>query len=197
MKSRPSYIELLARYQPVSLSPTPQSAAVMLILLDQGTDSFEIVLTERAAHLERYAGDFSFPGGMQDEGDTDLYATVTREVEEELNLPAHAYQLIGQLDDFTDRYGHLVRPFVVLMKKTEFEKLHRIAASEIASIYYFSLSKLPAIKDTPALHTITRRRPSYAFTEGQVFVWGLTATILVHLSNILSGESKPLGNPNP
>lgn len=193
MQTLASYLKLLAEYQPVSSLPTPQSAAVMIILLDNNTGSCEIVLTERAAHLDRYAGDFSFPGGIQDENDKDLYVTATREVEEELNLSSHAYQLIGQLDDFSDRDGHLVRPFVTVMKKAEFETQHRISQDEIASIFYFPLSDLSAIKDNPALHTITRRRPSYSYTDGHVFVWGLTATILVHLSNILFSDNKALG----
>lgn len=192
-----SILDTLSRYQPVVLDATPQMAAVMVILLEDGTDTLEIVLTERAPDLPTYAGDFSFPGGMSDADDIDLYFTATREVQEELNIPSGSYQRIAQLDDFMDRYGHLVRPFVTHMNKREFEKHLNISANEIARIYYFPLAKLDAIKDDPKLHAITRRRPSYSYAEGNVFVWGLTAAILVHLSNVIYGKSQSLGKkPN-
>lgn len=188
-----SILKILSHHQPVTLEATPRTAAVMVILLNDGAGSLEIVLTERAPHLLTYAGDFSFPGGMSDAEDKDLYFTATREVQEELNISAHAYQRIAQLDDFHDRFGHLVRPFVTYMSKQDFEKNFRISPDEIARVYYFSLSKLNDLKDNPELHQITRRRPSYSYAEENVFVWGLTAAILVHFSNVVYRESRSLG----
>lgn len=188
-----SILDTLAHYQPIVLAATPQTAAVMVILLDTGMDTLEIVLTERAPNLPTYAGDFSFPGGMSDADDVDLYSTAIREVQEELNLLPVSYQCITQLDDFTDRYGHLVRPFVTHMNKQNFEKYLKISPDEISRVFYFPLSKLGDIVDNPQLHPVTRRRPSYSYTEGDIFVWGLTATILVHLSNIIYGKNQSLG----
>ena len=186
-------LDTLSGYQPVVLPDTPQTAAVMVILLDNGINDLEIVLTERSRQLPTYAGDYSFPGGMSDSTDSDLYTTATREVQEELNITSAAYQRIAQLDDFMDRYGHLVRPFVTHMNKPDFEKNLKISPDEITQIFYFSLSKLDQIKDNPQLHHITKRRPSYSYAQGNVFVWGLTAAILVHLSNIIYNKNQALG----
>ncbi|SRR5579883_2781521 len=183
----------LSDYQPQLLPETEATAAVMIILLIDPAGHLEIVLTKRAETLLTYAGHYSLPGGLRDASDSDLYATATREVQEELFLSSDTYQRIGQLDDFLDRYGRLVRPFVVMMEKETFEKNYKFSADEIDEIYYFSATKLSQIKDDPKLHAITKRRPSYAFSEGDVFIWGLTATILVHLSNIITGENKTVG----
>jgi hypothetical protein len=80
-----------------------------------------------------------------------------------------------------------------LMRKNDFLSMQKQATDEIAGIYYFSLIKATAIQDNPELYGITKRRPSYAYTDNDVFVWGLTASILVHLWNIISGEERALG----
>lgn len=193
MKTNSIILKDLALYKPSLLTPTSPSAAVMVMLLANEENTFEIVLTKRAPTLLTYAGDYSFPGGMRDEGDKDLYATAMREVEEELNIAPHSYQKIGQLDDFQDRFDHLVRPFVTLMEKKHFEKQHKKSDAEITQIYFFPLNHLSQLKDDPALHHLTRRQPSYSYTHEDVFVWGLTAAILVHVFNIISAKNKPFG----
>lgn len=197
MQYHKSIIEKLTKYQPIIMSETAQSSAVMVILLFDENDQLEIVLTKRAPTLLTYAGDYSFPGGMKEYDDSDLYATAVREVEEELSLPPPSYQLIGQLDDFKDRDGLLVRPFITLMQKNDFERLHKHADAEISEVYRFPLAKLDEIRDNPKLHHITKRKPSYSFTDNGVFIWGLTASILVHLLNVITGANHPLGKSIP
>lgn len=186
-------IPLIKQYQPQALPPTKESAAVMVILLIQDNKSPEIVITKRSFHLQTYAGDFSFPGGMRDITDKNLYETAIREVNEELGLSPKNYEHIGQLDDFEDRYENLVRPFVASMRKENFLHHHQIAQDEIDSIYFFPFEDLANIKEDATLTKITRRHPTYAFRQDNILVWGLTATILVHLFNIITGSNKPLG----
>lgn len=193
-------LEKLVNHKPHLLDKTPINAAVMMIILtdEKNNHLLQIVLTKRAATLFAYAGDFSFPGGIYEINDKDLFATATREVNEELGLSKNSYQLIAQLDDFIDRLGHRVRPFVTLMDKTEFIKQLRMAKDEVEQIYYFSFDQLANIQDDPNLYSMTKRRPSYAFHDGDVYVWGLTATILVHVFNIITKQNKPLGKkPSP
>lgn len=185
-------IETIAAYQPVEMALTPRAAAVMVILLADEHKQLEIILTKRAASLP-YAGDYSFPGGMYEDNDIDLYTTAARELMEELNIASDAYKRIGQLDDFNDRFGNLVRPYVILMNKNDFQACYKQSDAEIETVYYFPVSRLRDIKDDPDLYVITRRRPSYSYTDNEVFVWGLTAAILVHLSNIIYQENKSLG----
>src|SRR5437879_5507287 len=123
MKNKNAVLKALAQYQAIVQTETLISAAVLIILLfNNDNNELEIVLTKRAANLQTYAGDYSFPGGLRDLTDKDLYHTATREAEEELSLPPDSYQYISQLDDFMSHDGHLIRPFVVAMKKSDFEK---------------------------------------------------------------------------
>lgn len=192
MQNTKSIIDALTKYQPHLMNETKPSAAVMVILLIDEYENIDIILTKRTATLT-YAGDYSFPGGMRGSEDKNLYATAMREIKEELNLPDNSYQLIGQLDDFKDRFGHLVRPFITMMQKNDFEKLYQLSTAEISNIYHFPLNKLDEIADNPFLYDITKRHPCYSFSEGDVFIWGLTASILVHVLNIITGVNKPLG----
>lgn len=188
---RENILKSLSQYKGVKLNETPLSAAVLIILLYDTNNNLEIVLTKRASDLPTYAGHYSFPGGMRDANDIDLFATAKREVQEELNLSPNSYQYVGNLDDFMSHDGHLVRPFVVEMKKSSFIKWHKKSDQEIEEIYYFNFKKLEEIKDEPRLYPITTRRPSYAFSEGRVFIWGLTAVILVHLLQVSTEVSIP------
>lgn len=187
-------IDNILKYTPVPLRETPQAAAVMILMLTSDYEAYDIVLTRRAADLPNYAGQYCLPGGFRDKKDKNLYATAVRETKEELGITSEYYQHLGQLDDFYDHDGNLVRPYVVIMNKTDFLEKNKLSVDEISEIYYFSLFKLEAIHEDPRLFRVTRRHPTYTFTDGSVFVWGLTAAILVHLLNVISGSGKPIGN---
>lgn len=178
----------IKKYQPKTLSKTPLSAAVMLILLYENNEPREIVLTKRAAALTAYGGQYSLPGGLCENIDIDFYATAIREVQEELGLHQNDYRYMGQLDDFYDRFKHVVRPFVVYMSKQDFLQKVTVAINEISALYYFPLENLATFADDPTLHALTNRNPSYVFKEDDVFVWGLTASILVHFKTLLSSS---------
>lgn len=182
--SNESLIKILRHYHPVTLEETKVAAAVMLIIVNEPNESPAIVVTKRSLTLPHYAGHYSLPGGIRDSNDTDLFATAVREVEEELQIKQENYFKLGQLDDFSDFYGNLVRPFVVEMQKKEFDNLCKPSAHEISEIYFFSLTKLDQIKEEIIL--ITKRRPSYSFKEGHVYIWGLTAAILVHFYKLIT-----------
>ena len=179
-------IKNIAEYQPKLMPLTSQYAGVMVMFLSDAGNSIEIVLTKRAATLATYAGHFSLPGGMHDESDTDLYATAARELHEELGISPGGYEKIGQLNDFPDRYGNLVRPFVIMMKKSDFLAALVQSMDEIAEIHYLPISELPEIKADPELEIYTKRHPSYSYKKRNMYVWGLTAAILVHLWNVIS-----------
>jgi len=185
-------IERLAQYQPATLAETAATAAVMIILLEE-SEEFFIVLTKRTDHLPTYAGHISLPGGMKDVEDENLFATAKRETEEEIGISATTYTFLGQLDDFHDRYGNLVRPFVVTMPKGSFDKQLNVSFDEIAKLFYLPLSELEKLEDAEHLHAITRRRPSYSYTQADLYIWGLTASILVHLDNVIHGKTRSLG----
>ncbi len=185
-------IEVLQRYQPNLLAPTELSAGVIVLLLTNAESPLEIVLTERAFTLPTYAGDVSFPGGMQDATDRDLYQTAQRELREELQIKPHTYECIGQLDDFQDRFGNLVRPFVCTMEKSVYLSQLKPEPAEISRVLYLKVGDLEKFKNDPILAPVTRRSPSYSLNFDGALIWGLTATILVHFFNLIHHKKRPL-----
>ena len=184
-------IHTLQTNTPTLLPETPFCAAVMVILLVDDAQQIHIVITKRAANLPTYAGQYCFPGGFRDSPDEELFATAVRETMEELTIAADHYQYLGQLNDLHDHYGNLVRPFVVLMKQQQFLESHQQSQDEIDEVYYFPFNKLANIKDDPCIHHITTRRPAYSYTDGKVFVFGLTAAILVNLYKVVDEGVRP------
>ena len=60
------------------------SLAAVMVLLHGDQDNPQVVLTQRAMHLNNHAGEVAFPGGMWDRTDRDLLHTALRETEEEI-----------------------------------------------------------------------------------------------------------------
>lgn len=177
-------ITTLKNYSPILIPETASTAAVLVLLVFQENNCF-ILLTQRSTSLATYAGDYCFPGGVREGSKESFLETAVREVYEEIGLTEKNYNLMGQLDDFHDRYGNLVRPFTAYATMEEIEKNHKKTDAEIEKIYYLPLSELNDIKPNKELEQITRRSPSYYYKKEDVIIWGLTASILVHLKNIL------------
>ncbi len=85
--------------------------AVLLLLYTQ-PDGLYLVLTRRRDDLSSHAGQVSFPGGRQEDGES-LVQTALRETEEEIGVPATAVLPLGHLTPiYIPPSGFLVHPFV-------------------------------------------------------------------------------------
>lgn len=186
-------ISTITSYQPQILAVTPVSAAVVVMILEDEQNNFSIIVTKRAPNVPTYAGDYCFPGGIKEEYDSDHVATAQREVAEELAIKKNQYELIGQLDDFFDRFGNLVRPYVAWMKKAEFEKNYSEFDGEVDGIFYLPIDEIKQFKIDENLEGLTKRHPSYIYHQDEVVIWGLTAGIMVHLGNVVFGLDRELG----
>jgi 8-oxo-dGTP pyrophosphatase MutT (NUDIX family) len=186
-------ITTLSHYHPNQLPDTGlSSAAVLILLMHDAAGNLRILLTKRSNSVATYVGDYCFPGGMREMADPDLQFTAERETQEELNLQPSHYQIIGALDDFQDRYGNLVRPYIATIAEQDFTNFHQISTDEIASLYYFPLNHLEKLAIDSKLERIAKRHPTYSYTAGDVFIWGLTASMMVQLGNILFNLNKPV-----
>jgi 8-oxo-dGTP pyrophosphatase MutT (NUDIX family) len=70
------------------------------------------VLTLRRASLRRHAGQWALPGGRLEAGET-VEAAALREITEEIGLTLSPDAVLGRLDDFPTRSGHLITPLVL------------------------------------------------------------------------------------
>jgi len=96
-----------------------------------------LLLTRRAASLRKHAGQWAFPGGRLDPGETPI-ETALREMHEEVSLAVGEDRVLGCLDDFVTRSGFVMTPVVVWAgagartqpNPDEVASVHRIPISE-------------------------------------------------------------------
>ncbi len=94
------------------------------------------MLTRRAPRMNAHAGQWAFPGGRVDEGESPEEAA-RREIEEEVGLAG--LDLLGRLDDYPTRSGYVIRPFVFwagadaepVANPGEVASIHRVAITEL------------------------------------------------------------------
>lgn len=118
-----------------------RKAAVALVVVpaENGPQSC-ILLTVRASRLNRHAGQYAFPGGKLDAGETPCTAAL-RELHEELRLECAPGDILGLLDDYPTRSGFAITPVVVWGGEIdeitpdpgEVDKVYRIPLRELDS----------------------------------------------------------------
>ena len=89
------------------------SAAVALVVTrhPKGKEPC-LLLTRRAVHLKRHAGQYALPGGRVDPGES-IESAAIRECEEEIGLSFQEEDILGRLDDFATYSGFRISPLVI------------------------------------------------------------------------------------
>ena len=159
-------------------------AAVLVPLVDYGTH-YSILLTKRAGHLKKHAGQISFPGGRVEKQDTCLLQTALRETYEEIGLPKDYITVMGKLDPYVTVTEYEVSPYVGLVKPGF---SYRPDHNEVDEVFEIPLD---FILDTEK-HKIEevmfkgKLRRYYAMPYKGYYIWGATAAMLVNLAEILN-----------
>lgn len=106
--------------------------------LPERPDRAALILTRRAPKLSSHGGQWAFPGGRLDPGET-VEEAALRELHEEVGVQLDADRIIGRLDDFTTRSGFVMSPVVVWggrelelqANPLEVATIHRIPVDEL------------------------------------------------------------------
>lgn len=164
--------------------PKLREAAVLIPIIEQQGEP-QLLLTQRASHLAKHAGQISFPGGRSEPSDPDLSFTALRETHEEVGLRPETFDLVGALPRYVTGTGFAISPFVGLARgplQTEPDP------SEVDEIFEVPL----AFVLDPTNHQRHSRiwqgqtRYFWAIPYQQRYIWGATAGILVNLSRLLT-----------
>jgi 8-oxo-dGTP pyrophosphatase MutT (NUDIX family) len=160
----------------------PQSlhAAAVLLPIIERRDSPALLMTVRASHLRRHAGQISFPGGRLESGDADIAAAAMRETEEEIGIAAAAIEPIGYLPDHVVQTGYRITPVVALLAPG---LALTPDGTEVAEVFELPL----AIALAADSYRVSRRSirgvdvDTWELTFGDYNNWGATAGMLAHL----------------
>lgn len=161
---------------PDAATPPARHAAVLIAIGadERGTPS--LILTERAAHLPRHAGQIAFPGGRIEAAETATEAAL-REAHEEVDLPPDAVEVIGATDTYLTRTGFLVFPVVALVRRAVAltPDPGEVAVAFTAPWDYVmdraNHQRVVITGDGP-------RREYFEIRHGERRIWGVTAGIL-------------------
>jgi 8-oxo-dGTP pyrophosphatase MutT (NUDIX family) len=102
----------LAAFERISLDLGERRHAAVAIVLSPTEKGPAWLLTRRALHMRRGAGNYALPGGNLEPGEDAIDAAL-RETEEELGVRLEREAALGLLDDFVTLGGHVVTPVVV------------------------------------------------------------------------------------
>ena len=160
------------------------TAASVLVPIVAHPQGLTVLFTQRTTHLKAHSGQVSFPGGRAEPGDASAEFTALRESQEEIGLPPERVEILARLSDYHTRTGYRVTPIVGLLTPP----LELVPdPREVAEVFEVPLSFL---LDPGNHHRRTREfngrtvgfyEMPYISDEGERYIWGATAGMLVNL----------------
>jgi 8-oxo-dGTP pyrophosphatase MutT (NUDIX family) len=153
--------------------------AAVLVPLYLSDGALHAVFTKRRDDLRRHGGEISFPGGRQDEDESDLRMTALREAEEEIGLAPGDVELIGALQPTpTIATDYAVYPFVGLIEPG---RSWRPSVAEVAAVLELPLERLRTRYERRRLvrRGVPFRTDVYVVDDD--LIWGATARIVADL----------------
>ena len=190
LDTAPSIDQLLAAVADVEDSiavPFPDAReSAVLVVLAEGRDGPEVLLTRRSLAMRTHSGEVSFPGGRVDPGESSTQAAL-REAREEVGLDESMVQVHGEL-------AHIhtwVSPSYIVPKVATAAERFELSAQtiEVERVLWVPLSDFTK----PGTYRSERwgDRPSdfvlHFFELDDETVWGATARILVDLLTRATG----------
>ena len=146
-----------------------------------------LVFTRRAAALSRHAGEISFPGGLQDPGET-LLETALRECREEIDLDPDSVEIVGALAPVPVWVSSVVVvPFVGMLRSRP-ALTHSVG--EIDEVLTFPIVRLAEVEATMELAREDGRTwTGWAYELDGSLVWGATGLMVHDLLEVLRKET--------
>lgn len=162
-----------------------RDAAVLIPVIDRAEEP-TVLFTQRSPDLPSHAGQISFPGGRVEDGDENMIATALREAHEEVGIPEHRVEIVGEMGVHFGGQGYAVTPVVgIVHPSTSFMP----CPNEVHDIFEVPLAFIA----DEANHIIEQR--SFGGTDYRMFavpwgkwhIWGLTAGILHTFMQVMKG----------
>jgi 8-oxo-dGTP pyrophosphatase MutT (NUDIX family) len=162
----------------------PAAAAVLVPIVDHEA-GLSVLLTQRASHLKRHAGQISFPGGRIESTDEGPLAAALRETEEEIGLAREHVTFVGYLEPQLVLSGYWVTPVVGFVRPGFTLELDE---REVESTFEAPLAHILDAANHRLRERLIGATPVqvYDIPYGPHHIWGATAGMLMGLYRLLS-----------
>ncbi|WP_438995957.1 CoA pyrophosphatase [Candidatus Puniceispirillum sp.] len=176
----------------VSAMATDRPAAVLVGLIKH-QHSLHILMTRRAPHLATHAGQISFPGGKIETYDATPVDAALREAHEEVALQPDHVTILGSLSVLRSPAGFIVAPIVGMITADEGAVVK--LAPDPAEVDDILLLPLDHMLDRQNYRRETHERDgvmrhTWVIDHPAHYIWGLSAAIIVELSDRLQTLSQ-------
>lgn len=161
-------------------SPVPAAVLVAVVLGEQPS----VLLTKRTSHLNKHAGQISFPGGRIDPEDNGPEAAALREAQEEIGLDAGSVEVLGRLTDHVTGTGYRITPVLAVLPPA---LTYQLSPHEVDAIFELPMQVVldPDAPRRQRQHVGGVWRDYWVWPHPEHFIWGATAAILVQLAQRL------------
>lgn len=159
--------------------PNARHSAVLVVLTD-GADGPEVLLTRRSWELRNHKGEVSFPGGRMDPGETPA-DTALREAYEEVGLDPSLVTVHGELEHLNTvvsrsyivpKVGTVAAPPLLTPHEAEVERVFWLPLAELTRPGTYRSERWG---NRPLDHVL------HFFEVEHETIWGATARMLVDL----------------
>jgi 8-oxo-dGTP pyrophosphatase MutT (NUDIX family) len=159
-----------------------------MVLLVDGPDGAEVLLTRRSTRLSSHRGEISFPGGRADEGESIVDAAI-RETFEEVGIESSLLSVHCELSPLST---FVSRSYIVpVIASIETKPVLQINEHEVERAFWIPLAELIR-PDTYVSETWTftmsdqpSAQPMHFFYLDDETVWGATARMLHELLSLV------------
>jgi 8-oxo-dGTP pyrophosphatase MutT (NUDIX family) len=155
--------------------------SAVLVLLKDGKEGVETLLTLRSDSVKDHKGEVSFPGGAVEPEDKDSLETALREASEEVGITKERLKVLGRLDDQVTITGYHIVPWVA-----ETDSFDGLAPKtpEIVDVFPFPIHLIKNAKRRIFDVGGEQKEVFFLEYEGKM-VWGATARIIAELLKVI------------
>jgi len=159
-----------------------RQASVLMPLIKR--DEWQVLLTQRPETMPQHAGQIAFPGGKQDDSDSDVTAAALREAHEEIGLPIEGTEILGTLPPHETVTGFLVTPVLAFVADAfdmrpepgEVEEIFRVPLSHVLEPGNYVVESR-RWRGAQRLYDMPYTEPDGTFRN----IWGMTAMMMYRL----------------
>ena len=178
----------------VMLGDQPLKRAAVLLPLVQRPQEPTVLLTQRTAHLRAHAGQVSFPGGRMEAGDASPAHAALREAHEEVGLPAHAVEVVGQLPTYRTVTAFEVTPVVAWVHPPlslqpdphEVQDIFEVPLAFLMNPAHHRRHRVVVQDRTRQFLSMPWQGMGWSGEEKEFFIWGATAAMLRNFYHLLA-----------